>query len=159
MNWGKFVEHERQIWHDRFFPSLIAALAVLIITLVLQRSGFDIVLLTSIASSIVILTNKYKNRLTMLGTAIYSYIIAAVVGFIFLSIERFFNLSIVPISFLTIVTITLLIYLLDVFHPPAVGIALGIVVYQGTAINLLLILAVTFLVFFVIKIIVSFFSE
>tara|TARA_Y100000310_G_C20390163_1_gene672354 strand:+ start:241 stop:783 length:543 start_codon:yes stop_codon:yes gene_type:complete len=151
MNWKQLIKKEREVWHDRFIPSLIAAGAVLIITFILQLSGFDIVLLTSISASIVILTSKEWHRLTVAGTTIYAYIVATVIGFIFLTIEQNFNLSVVVISFLTICTITLAIYMLNIFHPPAVGIALGIVLYKGTALSLVLVLVITILMFIIVK--------
>lgn len=159
MDIHKFIQKEREIWHDRFVPSIIAAIAVLIITIVLQKSGFDIVLLTTIASSIVILTNQHIHKLTVIGTTIYAYIVATLVGLLFIYLRERFVLSTPAVSFLTITTITLVIYLFNVFHPPAVGIALGIVLYKGTLVSLLFILSITIVLFVVLKMVMYMYYE
>jgi hypothetical protein len=151
MDWRLFVRKEEEIWHERFFPSLIAAGAVFLITLILQIGGFDIVLLTSISASIVILTSQAWHKLTVLGTTFYAYFLAIVTGFFFKYIHVTFELNLATISFLTICTVTLAIYLLNIFHPPAVGIALGIVLYAGSVNTLVSILSFTFAVFILVK--------
>ena len=148
-----FLTKERIIWHDRFVPSMIAAVAVLIITFILQFSGFDIVLLTSISASLVILTSQKLHHLTILGTAIYSYILASVVGFSFLLLKQSISLSIITTSFITIITISILIYMFDIVHPPSVGIALGIIYYSGSVFNLIFTLVITLIMFIIVKII------
>lgn len=150
---------ERMIWHDRFVPSMIAAVAVLIITLILQFSGFDIVLLTSISASLVILTSQKLHHLTILGTAIYSYILASVVGFSFVFLKQSISLSITTTSFMTIIVISILIYMFDIVHPPSVGIALGIVYYSGSTFNLLFTLFITLIMFIFVKVIMYIYSE
>ena len=70
MNIFQIFNKEKEVWHERFIPSIVAATGVLIITLIMQMKGFDIVLLTSISASLVILTNKQKHQLTVIGTTI-----------------------------------------------------------------------------------------
>jgi hypothetical protein len=159
MSFHDLIQKERAVWHDRFIPSMIAAFAVFVITLVLQFSGFDIVLLTSISASIVILTSEKWHRLTVLGTSFYAYLLGYMVGFLFRWVNMQFQPSLAVLSFLTISTITLLIYMVNVFHPPAVGIALGIVLYQGSMANLLFILLVTIVLFIIVKGFMYFYYE
>jgi len=153
MTLKQIIKKERKVWHDRFIPSMVAAGVVLIMTLLFQWSGFDIVLLTSISASIVILTSKEKHRLTVAGTAIYSYLVAAIIGFIFLAVQQKWQLDISILAFITISLIVLAMYMLNIFHPPAVGIALGIILYSGPINILLLILVFTFAMFVLVKVI------
>ncbi len=159
MNWRGLINKEEEIWHERFIPSLVAGGTIFLITLLLEHRGFDIVLLTSISASLVILTSQYQHRLTVLGTAIYSYLVAAFVGFTLRWVLIHYQLGLAMVSFLAIVSITLIIYLLNIVHPPAVGIALGIVLYQGEMSNLLIIFGLTFLMFFVVKFVMYFYSS
>ena len=79
-----FLKKEKRVWHERFVPSFITAIAVASIALFLKFRGSNIVLVTSLAASLIILTHKFRHKLTILGTVFYSYFLAAVVGFIFL---------------------------------------------------------------------------
>ena len=122
-----YLKKERTIWHKRFIPSLIAGIAVAVITFFFEMSASNIVMFASLGASAAILTHKQINRLTILRTTIFSYVIALIVSLI---------VSYLPVSFpvaaLIVVTITTVgLYLFDVFHPPAISAALAFIMIKG----------------------------
>ncbi len=122
-----YLKKERTIWHRRFIPSLIAGIAVAIITFFFEMSASNIVMFASLGASAAILTHKQINKLTILRTTIFSYIIALIVSLI---------VSYIPVSFpvaaLIVVTITTIgLYLFNVFHPPAISAALAFIMISG----------------------------
>ncbi|MCK4589998.1 MAG: hypothetical protein KAT77_06140 [Nanoarchaeota archaeon] len=157
MNFKQFIKKERQLWHDRFFPGILAALAIAILAFFFEFSGHDIVLLTSIAASIAIITHKHPHKLVILGTTYYSYFLAIVIGFILFFIKQKFIISLPILIFIGVLGSLLIIYALNFFHPPAIGITVGIIIYGKSIFNLFIILALTLLLFFLLKILMYFY--
>ncbi len=127
-----FIKKERLIWHKRFIPSLIAGLAVAVITLFFKMTASNIVMFASLGASAAILTHKYVHRLNILYTVIFSYLIALMVSLpVFFMIQGFpFS---TPISILIAVTLTTIIsYLFNIFHPPAISASIAFLLIGGT---------------------------
>jgi len=130
MSFKKWLMHERSIWHKRFLPSLIAGVAVAIISLFFEMTVSNIVLLASLGSSAAILTHKQVHKLTILRTVILSYVVALVVSLGAMALVRFVGVTF-PVAALVGVTFTTIgMYLLDVFHPPAVSASLAFVMFH-----------------------------
>lgn len=157
MNFRQFLKKERQLWHKRFFPGLLAALAISILTFFLEFTGYDIVLLTSIAASIAIITHKHPQKLVLLGTTYYSYFLAILIGFILFFVRNTTSISLAPLIFIGVLASLLTIYIFNYFHPPAIGITVGIIIYEKTVTNLIIILVLTLILFFLLKILLYFY--
>jgi len=122
-----YLKRERTIWHKRFVPSLIAGIAVAIITFFFEMTASNIVMFASLGASAAILTHKHINKLTILRTTIISYLIALIISLI----VSYFPISF-PIAALIVVTITTIgLYLFNVFHPPAISAALAFIMING----------------------------
>ncbi len=143
-----FLKKERTVWHKRFIPSLIAGIAVAIITFFFKMTASNIVMFASLGASAAILTHKQVHKLTILRTTIISYLIALIVSLI---------VSFLPISFpiaaLIVVTTTILgLYLFDVFHPPAISAALAFIMMKGGVWEDLVIFLAVIILLIIVKI-------
>ena len=122
-----YLKKERTIWHRRFIPSLIAGIAVAIITFFFEMTASNIVMFASLGASAAILTHKQIHKLTILRTMIFSYLIALIISLIVSHLPVSF-----PVAALIVVTITTIsLYLFDVFHPPAISAALAFIMING----------------------------
>ena len=131
MSFADWIQKERVIWHKRFIPSLIAGLAVAVISFFFSFTVSNIVIFASLGSSAAILTHRYIHKLTILRTVILSYFLALMVSLLVLFIEKFFQLPF-SLEILIIVTlVTILIYAFDVFHPPAIAAGISFLVVEG----------------------------
>ena len=132
MNLHNFVKKEKKIWHQRFLPSLIAGVAVAILTLFFQMTAHNVVMFASLGASAAILTHKFIHRLTILYTVIFSYLIALLISLPIFYLVKDFPYAF-PISILIVVTFTTLtLYLLNIFHPPAISAAIAFLLIQDS---------------------------
>jgi hypothetical protein len=135
MDFKKLVSKERQIWHRRLVPSIIAGVAVAIITLFFKFTASNIVLFSSLGASAAILTHDRIHRMNILRTVISSYFLALIISMIITWISNYFNL-ILPLQVLFVVTFSLLsLYMFNIFHPPAVAASLAFLIFEGTLIE------------------------
>ena len=125
------LKEERTIWHKRFIPSLIAGVAVAIITFFFDMTASNIVMFASLGASAAILTHKYVHKLTILRTVIVAYVLALVVSIIVIYVGSYFNLSFSILALIAITLAVLLMYLFDVFHPPAASATLSFIMIDG----------------------------
>jgi CBS-domain-containing membrane protein len=126
-----FLKKERKIWHRRFGPSLIAGIAVAIITFFFEMTASNIVMFASLGASAAILTHKYIHKLTILRTVIFAYFIGLFVSLSFVYLTKSIALTF-PVTALIVVTLTTLgLYLFNVFHPPAVSAALAFIMMEN----------------------------
>ena len=116
MKLREFVKKERLIWHKRFIPSLIAGVAVAILTIFFQMTAHNVVMFASLGASAAILTHKFIHRLTILYTVIFSYLVALLVSLPIFYLIKGFPYSF-PLSILIAVTMTtLILYLFNIFQ-------------------------------------------
>ncbi|MBT6774338.1 HPP family protein [Candidatus Woesearchaeota archaeon] len=131
MSLQRFINKERLIWHKRFIPSLIAGIAVAVITFFFEMTASNIVMFASLGASAAILTHKQIHKLTILRTVIFSYLISLSISGIILFIIHHYTLSFSIAALIAVTLATLTMYLADVFHPPAVSAALAFVLLDG----------------------------
>lgn len=127
----KFLTKERKIWHRRFGPSLIAGIAVAIITFFFEMTASNIVMFASLGASAAILTHKYIHKLTILRTVILAYFIGLIVSLGTVYITQSINLTFSMTALIVVTLTTLCLYLFDVFHPPAVSAALAFIMMEN----------------------------
>ena len=131
-----FLKKERILWHNHFWPSICAALVVAVIFYFLEESVGNLILFSSVGASAVILMNRHSHHLTKLFTALSSYLIAIIVGSFFYFLNSKFTFS-VPIElFLVIFISSILMFLLNSFHPPAVAAVVGFILIEASIISL-----------------------
>ncbi len=147
MNWHKLLKKERRIWHEHFIPGLLAGILVGLITEFFQLSGSNVALFASIGASAVILTHEYRHHLTMLRTILGSYILA---GSLSLALTQISMSHPVRVG-LVIMAATMLLYSVNLFHPPAISAALAIVLYDRELTSLIYVLLVTMVAFVLLR--------
>jgi len=139
MSFSEWLKKERLVWHKRFIPSLIAGISVALISLFFSITTTNVVLFASLGSSAVILTHKQIHKLGILRTVIISYFIALIVSLVLKLLLQKFDFSF-SVAFLVAVTLTtLIIYLADVFHPPAVAASLAFIMMDSSFIETIVI--------------------
>ena len=131
MSFKKWLKKERTIWHRRFIPSLIAGLTVAIITFFFQLTTSNMVMFASLGASAAILTHQEIHRLSILRTVILSYFIALIISFSTLLFSQHFTLTFPLLALLAITSSTMIMYLFDVFHPPAISATLAFIMFEG----------------------------
>tara|TARA_Y100000310_G_C20664169_1_gene806521 strand:+ start:207 stop:770 length:564 start_codon:yes stop_codon:yes gene_type:complete len=151
MSWIDFFKKERAVWHKRFVPSLIAGIAVAIITLFFEMTASNIVMFASLGASAAIITQKYVHKLTILRTVIESYLIALVVSLVVLFLLHQFSFSFSIAVLLAVTLVTLAIYLGDAFHPPAISAALSFILLDGNVWDTLLIFFSVIVLLIIVK--------
>lgn len=150
-----WFKKERKIWHQRFIPSLIAGVAVAILTFFFQMTAHNVVMFASLGASAAILTHKYIHRLTILYVVIFSYLVALLVS---LPIFYIFKDISFPLSILLAVTFTtLILYLFNIFHPPAISASIAFLLIQDSMIERVLIFVSVIVLLIIIKLLTYFF--
>ena len=147
----EFLKKERQIWHKRFTPSLIAGIAVALITLFFKMTASNIVLFSSLGASAAIITQKYVHKLTILRTVIQSYLVSLIVSFFVIFLIGYFKLSFTWSVLIVVTLVTLGVYLLDAFHPPAISAAISFILIDGGVWDTLLIFFAVILLLVLVK--------
>jgi len=126
-----YLKKERLIWHRRFIPSLIAGIAVAVITFFFKMTASNIVMFASLGASAAILTHKSLHKLTILRTVILAYFVGLIVSLGTVYLTKSVNLAF-PIHALIVVTLTTIgLYLFNVFHPPAISAALAFIMIEN----------------------------
>jgi len=131
MSFLDFLKKERVIWHRRFIPSLIAGIAVGIITFFFEMTASNIVMFASLGASAAIITHKQIHKLNILRTVIFSYLISLIVSGVVIYLIHHYSLSFSIAALIAVSLATLFMYLGDVFHPPAISAALSFVLLDG----------------------------
>ncbi|MFC1648535.1 HPP family protein [Nanoarchaeota archaeon] len=155
MQFEQFWKQERQVWHAHFMPGIMAGMLVALVAAMFEISGSNIAMFASIGASAVILTHKYKHHLTMLKTVLLSYILAGIVGVILLMINMD---PAIRIGF-SVVIVTMVLYSVNVFHPPAISAGLAIVLYDRPLFDLLTLVLATIVGFIAIRFFIYVFHE
>lgn len=139
MSFTSWLTKERAVWHRRFIPSLVAGLAVALVTIFFEMTTSNIILFASLGASAAILTHKYVHRLSILRTVLLSYLVALLLSIAVLFFIRRFSLPAWLSVLLTVTSVTLGIYLFNVFHPPAVGASLSFITFEGSTREMLIV--------------------
>lgn len=147
MDYRALIAKEREVWHDHFIPGLVAGIVVALITAFFSLTGSNVALFASIGASAVILSHKYRHRLTILRTAVVSYMLS---GAISLGVAQLSAPQSIKV-FLAIFAVTMVLYSANVFHPPAVSAGLAVVLYRRPLVELVYELGATMLLFVVIR--------
>lgn len=139
MDVKKWLKHERLIFHKRFIPSLISGIAVSIIAFFFQATASNIIMFASLGASAVIISHRYVHKLTILRTVIFSYLLALIVSISLLLFVSKLNLSFSIATLLAVTITTILLYLFNIFHPPAVAASLSFIIMDTGFIETLVI--------------------
>ena len=151
MEFNKLIKKEKQLWHEHFVPSLIAGLAVALISYGFQKTLSDIVLFASVGASAVILTHSRSHHLTRLRTTIEAYIIAIIVSSLIFFISLFLNLNISVSIFIVIFLVSILMYSINAFHPPAITASLSFILLERPIIDLFYLFVAILILFILIR--------
>ena len=151
MYFSNFIKKERKIWHKRFTPSLIAGLAVALISFFFKMTIPNIVMITSLGASAAIITHKHIHRLTILRTVIAAYLLALIVGLFSLVLIHRYSFSFPWAALITVFLVTLLMYSFNVFHPPAVSASLSFLMFDTGFIETITIFFAVIVLLIIIK--------
>lgn len=121
---------KRYLWHGQFFPALLIGSVIMIITFFLDYfSAAGIDMIASIVASVVILTHRYRHHLTMLSTIISAYIVSVILTVILVTLIRNTGASFRIQIFVVLFVLAILLYWLNIFHPPAISFAMAFIVF------------------------------
>lgn len=151
MNFNKFLKKEKQIWHKHFGPSLIAGIAVAVIALIFEFTAANIVLFASVGASAAILANVHSHHLTKLRTTIVAYIIAIIISLILYFLNLYLGLSLALNLFLAVFMTSILIFLANSFHPPAISASASFFLFHRGLNDLFYLFIAVIIIFIVIR--------
>ena len=132
MGWAEIKKRETFVWHHRFMPSLIAGAAVAFVTLFFEVTAPNVVLFASLGGSAVILTHKYVHKLNILRTILLSYLCSLIVSLIMLWALEILSVPFSVVVLIAVTGTTMVLYLVDAFHPPAIAASLAFILYEGS---------------------------
>lgn len=120
-----FWSRKRRVWHNHFTPSILAGVAVAIVALFYGSSVPTLLLFASVGASAAILANNKSYHLTKLYSAIIAYFISIVVSVIIYFAKPLLSTALSVDLFLVVFLVSILMFLFDSFHPPAITAALS----------------------------------
>lgn len=159
MNFKDVIQKEKEVWHQRFIPSLVAGVAVAIIALFFELSKGNIVMFASVGASAVILVHKERSHLTKLKTILLAYILASGVSLLIFYASYFLN---APLQIRILVSVTLtsfLLYSFDVFHPPAVSAGISFLIFHRPVSELMALISSVLMLFILVRLSMYVFSQ
>ncbi|MFC1663375.1 HPP family protein [Patescibacteria group bacterium] len=159
MSLKKFIKKERKLWHQHFIPSLIAGVGMALITFVFEFTTSGIVIFASVGASAIILANNKSHHLTKLRTSIFAYIIAVTVSTILFYLNQFFQFHLSVSLFLAVFSVSIAMYLLNVFHPPAISATVAFLLFERGVVDLIFLLLSVIMMLIVIRILSYIFSQ
>ncbi|KYK26765.1 hypothetical protein AYK26_04800 [Euryarchaeota archaeon SM23-78] len=151
MDVKKFLRKERLIWHKHFVPSLIAGIGVAIIALIFEFSVANIVLFASVGASAAILANIKSHHLTKLHTAIVSYVVAILISFLLYFINLQVRLPLALNLFFAVFLTSILIFLANSFHPPAISASASFFLFERSLLDLFYLFIAILILFIIIR--------
>jgi len=137
MNLKRLLKRERLLWHRHFIPSVLAGLAVALVSLIYQITVSNIVLFASVGASAAILTNTRSHHLTKLRTTILAYMVSIIISSMVYALNFFLPLHISVNIFLLVFLVGLFLFLLNVFHPPAITASLSFILLERPVFELI----------------------
>ncbi len=151
MSFKTWLKRRRTIWHERFIPSLIAGLAVAILTFFFSMTTSNLVLFSCLGASAAILTHYKVNKINILSTVILSYFLALIVSSLTSALSVLFSFSL-NIEVMIAVTLTTMgLYLFDIFHPPSVASSIAFLTFEGHFYDKLLVFISVIILLVIIK--------
>jgi len=151
MSFKTFLRRERQLWHKHFVPSLIAGVGVAVITLIFEFTVANIVLFASVGASAAILANIRSHHLTKLHTAIVSYVIAILISFLLYFVNLQVRLPLALNLFFAVFLTSILIFLANSFHPPAISAGASFFLFERSLIDLFYLFLAIIILFIIIR--------
>jgi hypothetical protein len=151
----KKAVRKRHLWHSYFDAALLLGAAVALIFWfldVLSPSG--IVMLSSMCASLVVLTHKYRHHLTTLGTITSSYIVSVAAMFAIVWLLRLGSTPPFNEALFLLITLTMLLYWLNLFHPPAVTFAMAYTLFFRGAAGYIFVLFAALVVFIAVRLVI-----
>lgn len=146
---------KRILWHRSFEPALIIAIAVISASFFMEYfSGSGILMLSSIAASISVLTHKYRHHLTTLGNIISAYLAGALFSVVLVYLMRLGGVSIKLQVFALLFAVMGLLYFLNLFHPPAITFSLAFIIFRKGTLNYFFILFMLIVIFIATRIVI-----
>lgn len=151
MVFDKIYKKEKRVFRKRFYPSIVVALSVALITLFFQMNAANILIFSCLGASALILANESNHKTTSLRVVFESYLITGLIAIIILYLFNFFEISFFWQVFATMFFSSLLVYAFDCFHPPAIGSSLAFLIFQRSFYELLLLIAAIFILLTMIR--------
>ena len=155
----RFLKKERRIWHSHFLPSLGAALAAALVTLVFKATLSNVILFASIGASAFILTNAQKHHLTKLNTTVRAYIIAIAISALVYFLNQVVPLHLSFNIFMLVFLVGLGEYSFDAIHPPAISASLSFVLLQRPPQDLIYLFLTIFGILVIVRLSVYLYSQ
>ena len=129
----KWIRKEKRLWHKHFIPSLLAGVIVAVLALLFKANLPNIILFGSVGASAAILTNSHSHHLTGLRTSLIGYVIAIIFSGLLYIVNQYIKIDLSINIFLVIFSVTIAQFLMNSFHPPAIGASLSFVLLKQDA--------------------------
>ncbi len=159
MGFQQLWEEEKYLWHKHFIPSVIAGIAVAVMAYVQEQTVSNIVLIASIGSSTMILTNAASHHLVKLRTALGSYSVAAIIAVLIQLYTQVVPLSTPVVVAFSVFFSGMAIYLLNMVHPPAISVAVSFVLTDTASLTFLSLFPAILLFFIIVRLLAYLISQ
>jgi len=151
MDLKKWLKRRRIIFHERFASSLIAGLAVAVLTYFFSVSTSNLVLFSCLGASAAILTHYKRSKINILSSVILSYLLALIVSSLTILFTGYFSLGLNFEVMIAVTFTTMGLYLFDIFHPPAVASSIAFLTFDGAFSDKFLILISVIILLVIVK--------
>ncbi len=125
--------------------SIIAGLSVALLALFLTKSLSQggLILFASVAATAGVMCHFPKSKSNSLRSVILSYACAIIISILIWQGIQMYNTSLVLASFLAVFSVSVMFYIFDIFHPPAISAVMGFLLYNDQQLHHLLVLFVS----------------
>ncbi len=149
---SKEIKKKRLKWHSSYDPAIVLFILIVAVAFGFNlMSGAGIVMLASITSSAFILMHRHRRHLTKLGTISSAYIVGAVLSAVLVLLLSYGGTDPRVQLFAVLFIITVVLYWLNLFHPPAISFAMAFTIFQRTATEYFFILFASIIIFIIVR--------
>lgn len=146
---------------NKIVPAILTAIAVSVLVYVLYHINFDVlyghgasaILFASFGSSAFLLFMTPRSKSARVSAFVKSYLLSALIGAF-----GFYSIPFMPlyvIAGIVVFAVSMLMYVLDIMHPPAVGIAVAFILYRISGFYGVLIVLIGIAIFVFIRLVLE----
>ena len=155
----KILSDKKKIWHKHFAPSIFAGILVAIVAFIFDATTSNMILLASVGASASILTNSKSHHLTKLKTTISAYTIIIIYSASIYLMNQNIPLKLELNLFLLVTGTSILLWIFNSFHPPAISASVSFILLETKLSNLILLFIAIILLLTIWRLLVFIFIQ